>query len=255
MNSISVVQITDTHLLANRDEKLRGVATWHSLKTILDRAIALDPDLLLLTGDLADTGSHEAYCHLLALLEPLTMPVYWLPGNHDRPLLASAVLRATSASDRQSFRIGTWKFILLDSVLATARWGEGRLSQASLTQLEAELERDRNCPTLVALHHHPILTGLDWLDAIALENSQQFLEICERFEQVRVVLFGHIHQTLERVREPISFYGCPSTCTQVELPESASMPEWKQPGFRWLELYPDGTHQTRVHRMSRTAGG
>jgi 3',5'-cyclic-AMP phosphodiesterase len=41
------------------------------------------PDLVLLTGDLVDTGSPAEYEMLRALLAPLRMPFLVIPGNHD----------------------------------------------------------------------------------------------------------------------------------------------------------------------------
>ncbi len=243
---IKVAQITDTHLLPRREDELRGVATWYSLKAVLDRAVQTNPDLLLLTGDLADTGSYQEYRHLLALLKPLTMPVYWLPGNHDKPYLMGTVLKGSPVRGDKSFIAGGWQFILLDSVIEGCC--EGRLSEEQLEFLEDKLETNPDLPTLIAVHHHPTLTGLDWVDTMCLQNAEEFLEICDS-SQVRLVLFGHIHQTLERVRGNISFYGSPSTCTQVELPDIASVPRWKELGFRSLQLYPDGSHETKVERV------
>jgi 3',5'-cyclic AMP phosphodiesterase CpdA len=41
------------------------------------------PDAVLITGDLCDFGRAAEYRHLAALLAPLPMPVYLMPGNHD----------------------------------------------------------------------------------------------------------------------------------------------------------------------------
>src|SRR5258708_23368332 len=55
----------------------------------LERAVAalnrLDPspDALVFTGDLVESGAPEEYAHLRALLAPLRMPVFAIPGNHD----------------------------------------------------------------------------------------------------------------------------------------------------------------------------
>src|SRR5205807_4584743 len=55
----------------------------------LERALAslnrLDPspDITVLTGDLVESGASEEYAQLRALLAPLRMPVFAIPGNHD----------------------------------------------------------------------------------------------------------------------------------------------------------------------------
>jgi len=46
-------------------------------------ALAPGPDVTVVTGDLVDNGTPEEYAHLRALLAPLAMPVFVIPGNHD----------------------------------------------------------------------------------------------------------------------------------------------------------------------------
>jgi len=88
-----VVQITDTHVPADaRDqtvlEMLCAVETVDpvvNLQIILDDIRTLDPpaDFVIATGDLADRGHPASYRRLRDLLEPLEVPVYASPGNHD----------------------------------------------------------------------------------------------------------------------------------------------------------------------------
>src|SRR5438477_2286429 len=53
------------------------------------------PDVAVVTGDLVDHGEPPEYEHLRALLAPLAMPVFVIPGNHD----AREPLRAAFAAD------------------------------------------------------------------------------------------------------------------------------------------------------------
>src|SRR3990170_3072359 len=88
-----VVQITDTHVPADpRDQTvldmLCAVETVDpvvNLQIILDDIRTLDPvpDFVIATGDLADRGHPASYHRLRTLLQPLEVPVYASPGNHD----------------------------------------------------------------------------------------------------------------------------------------------------------------------------
>lgn len=247
---LKLAQITDTHLLADPQALLRGCAPLQNLKTILDR-LSQDPiDALLLTGDLAEAGEPEAYQHLLTLLKPFTCPIYWLAGNHDCLQSAQRILSPHypgTTDTVRSLSLGAWQLILLNSVLPTAQWGEGYLSETTLQTLETTLQTQSDRPTLIALHHHPLPVGIDWLDQIAVTNGSRFLECIEPFRNVKIILFGHIHWAFEQHRGSQTFYGCPASSLQVTPPPP--LPQAQSPGFRVLTLEENGSHQTQICRL------
>jgi len=244
----TIAQITDTHLLDEREESLRGVVPWHSLQAVLAEVIREQPDLLLLTGDLADMGSAAAYQPLLDAIAPVGIPAYWLAGNHDGLLTISKVLDRSWLSPLVSIRRENWQIIGLNAIATPNGWGEGELTEETLAWLTCELQAHRDRPVLIALHHHPIPVGIDWLDLMGLKNGEKLLAIIDCFVTVKLVLFGHVHQAFAIERGAVSYYGCPSTFDQVIFNKNCSR-EFYQPGFRLLRLYPDGSHQTRVCRV------
>ena len=258
--TVKIAQITDTHLFPDRKTMSRGVATWYSLRAVLEHVAAKQPEALLLTGDLANDGDPAAYDHLYELVAPLQIPAYWLPGNHDQLEVAQSVLGRSPfiTITQEPIAIGAWNLILLDSTLATATYGEGAIDTATLDRLSEQLSTNR--PTLIALHHHPLPMGIDWLDTIGVTNAHDFLARLQPGvsphgskpqTQNKVVLFGHTHLEFAGDRHGVQFYGTPSTCTQV-LRDHASETE-KLPGFRWLELHPDGSHHSEVIRVPAAA--
>ncbi len=75
---LRIVQITDPHLGPFMSE--------NRLRSIAERAAALDPDLVLLTGDFLTMESHDARASLARALEPLAAlsgRVFACRGNHD----------------------------------------------------------------------------------------------------------------------------------------------------------------------------
>ncbi len=89
------VQITDPHL-----GPFMSVAR---LRSICERAVAQDPDLVLLTGDFLTMESQETHAHLEAALAPLrALPgrVFACHGNHDHeaPALVARALAAAGAT-------------------------------------------------------------------------------------------------------------------------------------------------------------
>ena len=84
---LRLVQITDTHLNEPEDGHLLGMQTLHSLRCVLElvREERHQIDAFLVTGDLSQDGSLEAYHHLQRELTPFSCPSFWLAGNHDDP--------------------------------------------------------------------------------------------------------------------------------------------------------------------------
>jgi len=82
-STITVAQITDSHLRSDPG------AGDYSADEMLSRAVALvadaSPDVLLLTGDIADDGSTEAYERVAQAVSVLGVPVLATAGNHDIP--------------------------------------------------------------------------------------------------------------------------------------------------------------------------
>lgn len=248
MSQIRVAQVTDTHLMKDREAQLRGVPTWHSLKAVLAEVAQTQPDLVLLTGDLADLGEPEAYQHLMDLVTPLQIPTYWIPGNHDDPALMSQWFEDPSGYVRstKSFEVGGWRLILLDSVVAGA--SHGQLSEAALQELDQVLAADPERPTLVALHHNPMPIGSPLMDGMGLKNADAFFERIDAAPQVRLILFGHIHWEFHTRRGSVDIYGTPSSCKQLSPTGEFQSADQQLPGFRLLELDPEGDHRTQIRR-------
>jgi 3',5'-cyclic-AMP phosphodiesterase len=202
----------------------------------------------LLTGDLAQDDSAAAYRYLRETIAPLQVPAYWLLGNHDQNEGAiAAELGQAPCDPRKEIEVAGWRLILVGTMIANEP--QGRIDSAALVDLDRRLLANPARPTLIALHHHPLPIGSALMDSIALENAADFLAIVDRHPQVRVVIFGHIHQEFDRWRKGVRYLGAPSTCVQLR-PGAAGV-EWDElgPGFRVIELGPEGQVETWVERI------
>jgi 3',5'-cyclic-AMP phosphodiesterase len=244
---MTVLQISDTHLHATADSRMRGVTTYATLLAVLERA-KRDPrwpvDVILATGDVVQDESRAGYERFRATLEPLGLPVLVIPGNHDDPKLMDEVLHGGPFQVGGELRRGPWSLVMLSTFLA----GEdaGGLGPARLAGLRKALEAHAGQHVLVAMHHHPMPMGSAWLDGVALRDSDQFWQIVDKSPDVRVVLCGHVHQAADRDRGPVQFFSTPSTCAQF-LPGSDFFAlDTRPPGMRWISLFPDGSIETEV---------
>lgn len=244
--AIRVVQITDTHLGHHEGDRLLSLDADMSLGLVLQhlRDERGQSDVMLATGDISNCGSLESYTRFANLSSGLARHSLWLPGNHDLPDVMS---QARGGELQKSLQVNNWLIVMLDS---TAR-GEvgGSFSEQELAFLTQQLATTDAEHVLVCLHHHPVACGCDWLDQQVVSNADRFFEILDRSDNVRAVLWGHIHQEIDRQRNGIRLLATPSSCVQFE-PDSADFKlDENSPGYRWLELYADGQIDTAVSRI------
>jgi Icc protein len=244
-----VAQLTDTHLFADRTQEMLGCRTNPSFEAVIAAIAQLhpQPDILLLTGDLSQDETRESYLYLRSQIDPLQIPTYWIPGNHDQGLVdMEQALNSAIISTDKEFQKGDWNFILLNTMMLGKV--QGRLSIAELTRLEQQLQHPQ--PAIVVLHHPPLPVGAACMDRIRLENSDELFAILDRFPQVRIVLFGHIHHATEQLRGDVRYIGTPSTCVQLKPNSEVFTIDPQPPGFRLLRLYADGQYETEVRRVA-----
>lgn len=248
------MQITDTHLFASSQGCLLGLNTEQSLQAVISeiRAHHLPADLILATGDLAHDGSPAAYERIYAHLESFNLPVYCLPGNHDEALTLQETLNGGLVRYTGHANHGSWQLIFLDSTIAHNEGGH--LAPETLQALESHLQSAPGSHTLVCLHHQPVPMNSYWLDTMAIDNRDEFFAIIDRHPQVRGILWGHVHQEYDEWRKDVRLMASPSTCVQF-LPHSDTFAvDTATPGFRWLELHPDGRIETAVERIISLPG-
>lgn len=245
--AINLLQITDCHLTKEADGELLGVKTRESLDAVMQLIHARNeqPDHILATGDLAQDASAEAYAYFKSEMDSFRCGASWLPGNHDQRRPMQEVIGAGKELDKL-VRIGNWQIVMLDSLVEGAV--HGYLEASELQLLEQALQASPDLHTLICLHHHPVSIDSFWLDKIGLRNREDFLALIERYDNVKAVLWGHIHQHLEGEYKGIRLMATPSTCIQF-LPKSDDFAvDNIAPGYRWLRLHADGQIESDVVR-------
>jgi 3',5'-cyclic AMP phosphodiesterase CpdA len=240
-------QISDPHVVAPGQLAYGRVDTTGMLKRCVAQVAALStpPDAVLMTGDLTDHGRPEEYAALAEVLRPLSMPIYFVCGNHDRrESLQDAFPRATYLRGEGGFV----QYVIEDLalrliVLDTTEPGQegGRLCEARLDWLARQLANSSR-PTIIAQHHPPFATGMVLMDTMTLANPQDEEAIIARHPQVQRILSGHYHRNAQALFGGTLASICPSTAQQLVLdlaPEAGIRIAYEPPAFQLHALVND----------------
>lgn len=247
---IRLLQITDTHLFAPIEGALLGVPTLYSFQSVVEQVQQRTSDFsaILATGDISQDHTVESYQHFVNGIKPLEKPCYWLPGNHDYKPSMGGVLPSPQIRASEHLLIGKhWQLIILDSQVVGVP--HGALSIEQLALLDKALTQYRTRYSLILLHHHPLPAGSAWLDQHQLKDNEHFWNVISKHSNVKGILCGHIHQELDRMINGVRLLATPSTCVQF-LPDSDDFAlDSQPPGWRTLDLLPNGDIDTEVHRL------
>jgi 3',5'-cyclic-AMP phosphodiesterase len=161
---------------------------------VMDHLLALDPrpDVLVLSGDVADHGLAEEYAAARAWLDGWPGPLAVCPGNHD---VREAFVEGLGVQPRSVVEVAGHRLVLLDSLVDAVdgrRVDEGRLGEEQLDWLDARLAESA-APAIVVLHHPPLTIGVSLMDPIRLADGADLEPVIRRHPHVMAVLVGHAH--------------------------------------------------------------
>jgi 3',5'-cyclic-AMP phosphodiesterase len=230
-----LLQISDTHIGAEWDRpETPDECVERALAAI--GALRRRPDALVVSGDLTQNGAPAEYARLRELLAPLGLEPHVLPGNHDLrgPLREAFGLPGEGAEPASHVvGLGPLRLVCLDS---TVPGGEGgALDEGRLDWLEGALAADRETPTVIAMHHPPLLADMPSFEAIGLapEARAGLAEVVGRHPQVARIVAGHVHRVMvaELAGRPV--LTIPSTYMQtiLDLDEARIDMAADPPGF------------------------
>ena len=246
---LTIIQLTDSHLFSETNGRLLGLNTLDSLQLVIElvKDEQLDIDLILATGDIAQEPCIESYTEFNEQTATLGAPVYWISGNHDERECLSKVADDGNKVCPCTMDTDDWRIIMLDSSVE----GEvpGYLGPEQLKYLEQQLSTSASRHVLLSFHHHPVPMNSEWLDAQIIGNANELFAISDQFTNIKAMLWGHVHQESDQMRNGVRLLSSPSTCAQFKPGSEEFCVDGLSPGYRWIECYADGKIETGVSRV------
>jgi 3',5'-cyclic-AMP phosphodiesterase len=212
MRAALLAQLSDPHVRVGPDD----AGSARALAAAVDGVLALrtPPDAVIVTGDLAEHAAAAEYARVRELLAPLPMPVHVLPGNVDD---ADALREHFACESRYAVACGGLRLVACDTTVPGR--DDGRLDEERLAWLRAQLAAEPDAPTIVAMHHPPLLTGIPAFDEIGLPAGDRdaLAAVLAAAPQVRRVVAGHVHRAAVGALGGCVVVTAPSTNLQARL--------------------------------------
>ncbi|NQX94795.1 MAG: phosphodiesterase [Erythrobacter sp.] len=271
-DSVLIAQITDTHVGFEPEageEEYNYLRFRMAIDHLLDQHV--QPDVLILTGDVADKGRPESYERIKIPLARCMFPVHVMTGNHDNRdnLLAAFPSCPTMEAPggkryaQYAFEVKGLRIICLDT-LQHGRHG-GAFCDARAEWLSKELSDQPAKPTLIVMHHPPVVAGIDWMDPRPHEAwLNRFETAIEGHEQIIGIACGHLHRPIASSLGSIPVTVTPAVAPAVSLDlrpvdfhkaDGRGIVDGEPPGYA-LHRWKDGklvTHFQPVGEWTRLA--
>ncbi len=213
------------NLVLNRRRRFRH----ELLRAMIDKAVALEPDLCLLSGDLTTTSLKREFVDVAQALRPLTgrVPTVLVPGNHDRYTFAAARSRRIDAMLRElvpaSFPhtrelTDRWQLLALDAAVPRLYNARGRLGAAQFKSASDTIASLDATQGLVVLCHYPCVvpSNIHEHASHAMDERDALRTMLTNFRGRVVYMHGHIHRPWHH--EPGDGSGVPFTCINAGSP-------------------------------------
>ncbi|MHB1905416.1 MAG: metallophosphoesterase [Acidimicrobiales bacterium] len=193
-----LIQLSDLHL-TRAGALAGGIDPGANLASALSRmeAEGLFPDVVVLTGDLANEGDEASYRDLAAALAAsratASARIVYVPGNHDRRGPFRSVLLGEAPEEGPINQVawhGGLRLVALDSTVPGEDYG--RLDDETLGFLLDALGEPAPEGSIVMLHHPPQLSPVAAMAALRLANGDDLARVIEGTD-VRAVICGHYH--------------------------------------------------------------
>ena len=181
-----IAHISDLHISKSSfDEEI--------LMEAINEINSLNPDMIILTGDITNKGYYKEFKQATRFLEMFEPPLFAVPGNHDARNLGYQTFEELIGERSWKLTVGDdFTVIGLDSTTPDDNRGDiGRPQHLWLEHQLDECVINENF-SIVVLHHHVISIPQTGRERNVLSDSGDILKTLTTHE-VDLVLSGHKH--------------------------------------------------------------
>jgi len=256
---MKIAQISDLHISAAG--KTLGVAPMaENLGRVVDHVNQLQPDLVLISGDIANTARPDETRRAAQQLAKLDAPFYLTPGNHDAREVLWGVFGGGAIPAREASHLSyvvdtaALRIIALDSTDPDLH--NGLICPARAAWLEEKLAEALK-PTLLFMHHPPTKCGVAETDDPPLQGADELAAVVARHSHIERILCGHIHLSVQALWQGRLVCTAPSIGMRLRLrrkPQEESQFFASPPAFLWHARNADGTLITQEIMLDEPEG-
>ena len=241
LNTLTIAQISDSHLFADPKGRHHHANVYENLKQVLC-AIKAQPivDAIVFTGDLTQDHTEDSYQLFVKAFDvcEINIPVYYVSGNHDEPSLLNQYLSKAPFCQHKVIENNHWQVILIESKSETPA---GLITNVACEQAAKVINQAKL--QLLLTHHHAVDAGF-FIDQHGLINKNEFQGWLSRFSSIAALGCGHIHQALilpvQLAERSVNLYACPATSIQFDIKSPVPATNGQPPGYQVFTLASTG---------------
>jgi len=177
---MKMVHISDLHF----GEELKKEKVEKAIKQINE----IEPDVVILTGDLTCWGIHSEMRDAYETLSELKPDVIAIPGNHDARNIGIKYFEFYFGKTKKYFKMDDFVIIAADSTQPDL--DEGFIGHEQREWIERKIGKDKT--NILAIHHHIIPIPETGRERNVLIDTGEMIELLIR-RGVALVLAGHRH--------------------------------------------------------------
>lgn len=223
---LKIVQLSDIHydsILINIGSRMYGESRELFQAAINDINSLKNLDAIVSSGDNINRPSKKDLFNFLKTSKQLKIPFYITIGNHDVGLLGNSSKRFYINTLKKYYpyikpegkntyyitdNIKGYKFIFLDGVIDGQISAHGLFPKEQLAWLDNKLKANENYKIII-VQHHPVVPPFEGGTHDVI-NSDEYLEIIDKHNNVVAVLSGHYHCVKAIIRNNVLHASAPS---------------------------------------------